>query len=122
MGQKEVQEIPIRKTEEEVKVSDEVRPFSNGRGGNQFEGSRPFSNRGGGFRDDTEYVEESFFTSQVDGDQLDDIERIREDLFPEEIEITTKKPKSEGLEKDTVSLNRTSPVRAQYKRGEKNLL
>ena len=30
--------------------------------------------------------------------------------------------KSEGLEKDTVSLNRTSPVRAQYKKGEKNLL
>jgi len=29
---------------------------------------------------------------------------------------------SEELEKDTVSLNRTSPVRAQYKNGEKNLL
>jgi len=105
LRQKEVQEIPIRKTEEEVKVSDEVRPFSNGRGGNQFEGSRPFSNRGGGFRDDTEYVEESFFTSQVDGDQLDDIERIREDLFPEEVEITTKKPKSKPIKCHTGASN-----------------
>ena len=105
LRQKEVQEIPIRKTEEEVKVSDEVRPFSNGRGGNQFEGSRPFSNRGGGFRDHTEYGEESFFTSHVEGDQLDDIERIREDLFPEEIEITTKKPKSKPIKCHTGASN-----------------
>jgi len=105
LRQKEVEEIPLRKTEEEVKVFDEVRPFSNGRGGNQFEGSRPFSNRGGGFKDETEYIEESFFSSKGDGSQLDDIERIRENLFPEEVEITTKKPKSKPIKCHTGASN-----------------
>jgi len=89
--QKEVEEIPFRKSEEEVKVSDEVRSFSNGRGGNQFEGGRPFSNGGGGTRDE----ESNFRTSE---------ERLRDEFFPEE-EITTKKPKSKLIKCHTGASN-----------------
>ena len=105
--QQEAAELSVRKTEQEIKVSDAVRSFSNGRGGNQFEGSRPFSNRGGGPRDETEFLEESSFINRDDTSNLDDKERIREDLFSEEAEIpiTTKKPKSKPIKCHTGASN-----------------
>lgn len=102
---KEVEEIPFRKSEEEVKVSDEVRSFSNGRGGNQFEGGRPFSNGGGGSRNDEEDFEDRHFSNRGGGTSFDDEERLRQDLFQEEEEITTKKPKSKLIKCHTGASN-----------------
>jgi len=84
--QKEVKEKPLRENKEEIHDSDEVRSFSNGRGGSQFEGERPFSNGGG-------------------GEKSSDEERLREEFFSEPEEITTKKPKSKLIKCHTGASN-----------------
>jgi len=105
--QKEVEKIPFRKSEEELQDSDEVRPFSNGRGGNQFQGDRPFSNGGGGGGSsiEQENFEDRPFRNRGGGFELDDEQQLKAELFFEDEEITTKKPKSKLIKCHTGASN-----------------
>ena len=105
--QKEVEKISFRKSEEEIDDSDEVRPFSNGRGGNQFQGDRPFSNGGGGGGSsiEQENFEDRPFRNRGGGFELDDEQQLKAELFFEDEEITTKKPKSKLIKCHTGASN-----------------
>jgi len=89
---------PVIKSEHKFFDNDEVRSFSNGRGGSQFEGERRFSNGGGGIiNSNVDDVEEFHFKNSGGVFPLDDEEQLKQDLFHEEFEITTKKPKSKPI-------------------------
>jgi len=93
--QKQVAETQIRHSGEKVKDLDEVRAFSNGRGGSQFER-------------DSALLEDLVKNDNFDKNDIISSEarkRLKERLFPEEIETVTKKPISKPIKCHTGASN-----------------